>query len=76
MAALDEVGNALEDVGNLTHHPQPLLHEGEQLSVLLRCGTLLNPVKDQFKGTVQRELRGVKIGITIEDAVVDQEILI
>ncbi len=45
MAALDEVGNALEDVGHLAHHPQPLLHEGEQLSVLLRSGTLLNPVK-------------------------------
>jgi hypothetical protein len=52
MAALDEVCNALEDVGDLAHHPQPLLHEGEQLSVLLRRGTLLNRGKDQFESTI------------------------
>jgi hypothetical protein len=51
MAALDEVGNAFEDVGDLAHHPQPLLHEGEQLSVLLRRGTLLHPFKGSVKST-------------------------
>jgi len=41
MSALDEVGNALEDVGDLAHHPEALLHESEELLVLLWGGALL-----------------------------------
>jgi hypothetical protein len=48
MAALDEIGDALEDVGHLAHHPQALLHEGEQLAVLLRCGALLGTTGNQL----------------------------
>ena len=39
--ALDEVRYPLEDVGHLPHHPQPLLHQGKQLLVLLSSGALL-----------------------------------
>ena len=41
MSALYQVGDPLEDVRHLSHHPQSLLHQGQQLLVLLRSGTLL-----------------------------------
>ena len=44
MAALDEVGYSLEDVGNLSHDPEPLLHQCEQLPVLFCCGTFLKNI--------------------------------
>ena len=41
MSTLDEVGDPLEDVRHLPHHSQPLLHQGQQLFVLLRGGAVL-----------------------------------
>ena len=48
MSALYEVRDPLEDVGHLPHHSQPLLHQGQQLLVLLRCGALLR--QENMKG--------------------------
>ena len=41
MSTLNEVGNPLEYVCHLSHHPEPLLHQSQQLLVLLCCGTFL-----------------------------------
>ena len=45
MSALNEICDPLEDVGHLSHYPQPLLHQGQQLLVLLRRGALLQQQK-------------------------------
>ena len=41
MTALYEVCDPLEDVGHLSHHSEPLLHQGQELLVFFRGGTLL-----------------------------------
>ena len=41
MSALNEISDPLEDVGHLSHYSQSLLHQGQQLLVLLRGRTLL-----------------------------------
>ena len=53
MSALNEICDPLEDVGHLSHYPQPLLHQGQQLLVLLRRGAFLQQKYNGFlKGKV------------------------
>ena len=57
LTTLDQVCNPLEYVRHLSHHSQPLLHQGEQLLVLFRGGALL------VGGDVIVELQGLLIAL-------------